>query len=314
VGEISIRRLEPEDVPEVLEVLRRALGETPLLKRTPELWAWKHVNNPFGPSLGVVAESEGRIAGVRALMRWDLRTPSGEVLRCLRPVDTATDPDFARRGIFTTLTEAAVDQATQDGFDLIFNTPNQSSGPGYLKMGWNAVGPIGVMARPLLRRGAPPPTNALPDPDSFFDRDLVEPSTALDRAPRGLRTPRTDDYVAWRFTAHPTARYRSVEQDGATAVLRPNVRSGRKELVISDLLGDARASLVRRVARRARAAYLAAWFSPGSPERRAAVAGGVLPIPGMRSLTLMARPLRDLSLDVFDLSNWDISMGDLELL
>lgn len=314
MGEISIRRLEPEDVPEVLEVLRRALGETPLLKRTPELWAWKHVLNPFGPSLAVVAESEGRIAGVRALMRWDLRTPSGEVLRCLRPVDTATDPDFARRGIFTTLTEAAVEQATQGGLDLIFNTPNQSSGPGYLKMGWKVVGPIGVMARPLLRRGVPPPTDALPDPDSFFSARLPEPSTAEDREPGGLRTPRTDAYVSWRFTAHPTARYRSVEHDGATAVLRPNVRSGRKELVVSDLLGDAHGSVVRKAVRVARAAYLAAWFSPGSPERRAAIAGGVLPVPGLRSLTLMARPLRDLPLDVFDLSNWDISLGDLELL
>jgi hypothetical protein len=34
----------------------------------------------------------------------------------------------------------------------------------------------------------------------------------------------------------------------------------------------------------------------------------------MRSLTLMARPLRDLPVDVLDPGAWDISLGDLELL
>jgi len=129
-----------------------------------------------------------------------------------------------------------------------------------------------------------------------------------------LRTPRTDEYLAWRFTGHPTARYRVVNRGEASAVLRPNVRSGRKEVVVSELLGPAGGGLVRDVARVARAAYLAAWFSPGGPERRAAVRGAIVPVPRMRSLTLMARPLRDLPVNVLDLGAWDISLGDLELL
>ena len=72
-------------------------------------------------------------------------------------MDTATHPDFQRRGIFSRLTEAAVEAARDDGVDLVFNTPNEKSGAGYLKMGWQEVGPIGVMVRPgigMLRKHA----------------------------------------------------------------------------------------------------------------------------------------------------------------
>lgn len=315
MGEIDIREMVPGDVDEVLGVLRSALGETPLLKRTRELWAWKHQINPFGESLVLVAESEGRLAGVRAMMRWDLMTRDGARLRCLRPVDTATHPDFERRGIFRNLTESMIEKATADGFDLIFNTPNQESGPGYLKMGWGEVGPIGVMVRPLLRRGAPAPASELPDPEIFIVGDAVPAGGAVeDREPLGLRTPRTPEYTKWRFSAHPTARYRSISGEGGGAILRPNVRSGRKEIVVSELHGPSPAKAVRHTAHVARAAYLVGWFSPGSPERRAALAGGLLPAPRVTALTLVARPLRDIPVDVFDMAQWDIAMGDLELL
>jgi len=303
------------DVPAVLEVLRLALGETALLRRTPDLWNWKHRHNPHGESLAYVAEVDGQVAGVRAMMRWDLMTPGGEVLRCLRPVDTATHPGFGRRGIFKKLTLTAIDEATEQGIDLIFNTPNSSSGPGYLKMGWQEVGPIGVMVRPLLRRGTKVTDQQAPNPEDFFT-GAGRPADAAptDRSPLGLRTPRTPQYFDWRFSQHPTAKYLRLDQAGQTAFLRPNVRSGRKEVVVSDVIGDQPAPVVRRAAKVSRATYLAAWFSPASAERSAAIRGGLIPVPGVRALTLMARPLRDLPVDVLDLSNWDISLGDLELL
>jgi predicted N-acetyltransferase YhbS len=313
---VRIRPFRADDVDEVLEVLRAALGESPILKRTPELWAWKHVHNPFGRSLVLLAETEGQIAGVRALMRWDLRMPEGGLLHCLRPVDTATHPKFERRGIFRQLTETAIEQARQDGYDLIFNTPNAQSGAGYLTMGWQPVGPIGVMLRPLLRAGVSPSHDLAPDPLYFFEppaeRFRVVPGS--DREGTGLRTPRTPEYLEWRFLSHPYVPYRSFFVDGSVAVVRPNLRNGRKEVVISDLLNNPTARLVRHVARGSRARYLAGWFSQRSPERKAAVGGGMWPVPRVRSLTLVAQPLRPLPIDVFKLESWDIALSDLELL
>ena len=313
---ITLRPYQDDDLDEVLNLLRDSLGETSLLQRTPELFAWKHLDNPFGRSIILVAEAEGIIAGLRAFMRWELNTPSGETLRCVRAVDTATHPDFQRRGIFSRLTEAAIEAAREDGVDLVFNTPNEKSGAGYLKMGWQEVGPIGVMVRPglgLLGRrnaeGIPKIEEVLPGSEPLGDLPPV-----TDRQPRGLRTPRTDRYLRWRFTAHPTARYAAVAAAEGTAVVRPNLRGGRRELVLSELIGPGLAAAARATGRRSRADYLVGWFSKGSPERSAALAAGLIPIPRVAALTLVARPLRTLPMDVASPASWDLALSDLELL
>ena len=166
---VVVRPFEDADLAGVLDLLRSSLGESAVLERTPELFAWKHLDNPFGRSLLLVAEDEARpdrpIVGLRAFMRWELVTPGGDRVRCVRAVDTATHPEYQRRGIFRRLTLSAVEQAEADGVDMVFNTPNPKSGAGYLSMGWQEVGPIGVLAMPgrgLLRRR--PDAAVVPDP------------------------------------------------------------------------------------------------------------------------------------------------------
>ena len=312
---ITTRELEEGDVVSVLDLLRASLGEPPLLRRTPELFAWKHFDNPFGRSIAVLAEADDRIVGLRAFMRWDLLTMQGSTIRCVRAVDTATHPEYQRRGIFRRLTEEALELAVAKDVDLVFNTPNEKSGAGYLSMGWKEVGTIGAMARPSPRLM----TDRRPGPVTEPERFLVDPKPALplavaDRTPRGLRTPRTDAYLRWRFGSHPSARYFRVDSGDATAVVRPNVRRERRELVVADVFGPRPAAAIRAAVRRSRAGYVAAWFSPGSPERAAAVRSGLVPVPGVTALTLMAKPLRELEVDVTSMASWDLAISDLELL
>ena len=313
--DMEIRPARPEDVSGILEVLTAALGETALLRRTPELWAWKHMINPFGPSIVLLAWFGDRIAGVRALMRWDLFTDHGHQVRCVRPVDTATHPDFERRGVFKALTLQAVDLARETGIDLIFNTPNPRSGAGYLSMGWREVGAIGVLARPRFGRAIRPDSEDLPSLEEIAPGTTqFRPIERPDRQPRGLRTPRSFDYQHWRFGSHPTARYGSIEDGDGAAVVRVGVRSGRTELVLSDLLGGAGRRAISRAAATNRGSYLAGFFSKGSPERSAAVRAGMLPVPRLKTLQLVAMPLGELDTDPFDLRSWDIATSDLELL
>jgi len=315
VSETSTREATPEDVDQILEVLKAALGETPLLKRTRRQWSWKHEVNPFGRSIILLATSGDRIAGVRALMRWRLLAPSGTVIDCVRPVDTATHPDFERQGIFRRLTLEALDLARDQGVHLVFNTPNARSGAGYLSMGWREVGNIGALVRPRLGRAVAASGNAAPSlADVVPSAGAFQPVDVQHRPPRGLRTPRSLEYQAWRFGAHPTVRYGIVGSEGGGAVLRPGVRGQRAELVLSDLLGTAGPAEVRRAGRANRTRYMAGFFAKGSPERRSAVAGGMIPVPGLDALRLVALPLADVDIDVFDLGCWDIATSDLELL
>ncbi|HEU4916667.1 MAG TPA: GNAT family N-acetyltransferase [Acidimicrobiia bacterium] len=315
---IEIREYTDQDQTEVLEVLRSALGETALLRRTAELWAWKHELNPFGRSLALVAVSGTKIVGVRAFMRWELITPTGETVRCVRAVDTATHPDFQRKGIFRNLTLTGVDLARSEGVQLVFNTPNPKSLAGYLKMGWREVGKIGVLVRPslrMLRRSdAPPETEYLRNEKQYLRNEDPIFAGISDRPPLGLRTPRSEPYLTWRYQRHPTARYSPIGVDGTTAFLRSNVRSGRRELVVSDVIGAAARPAYKKVIEKSTADYVVAWHNKRSPERRAAISVGLLPVPRLKVLTLVANPLLDVPEASAGLDSWDLSLGDLELL
>lgn len=317
MAEMAIRQAVGPDLPAILQTLRAALGETVLLRRTPQLWEWKHEQNPFGRSIVLVASEGGRIAGVRALMRWDLDTPTGDVIRCVRAVDTATHPDFTRRGIFRALTESAVEEARALGTHLIFNTPNDKSGPGYLKMGWSEVGGLGLQVRPTFRFTTPVDHETLPEMATLAPaaQTAGEIPTIAVRAPRGLRTPRGAGYISWRFGSHPTASYGWSSDDGSNGfVLRASRRGRFNELVLSDVLGHPPGTSLSRGLRGTRAHYVAGWFSPGSPERSIAIKSGLIPVPGVKTLKLVVRPLTDLPIDPTSLDNWDVATSDFELL
>lgn len=308
----AVRLYVDDDMPEVLDVLKAALGEPPGLQRTPELFRWKHIDNPFGRSIMLVAELDGRIAGFRAFMRWRLSASDGTVVECGRAVDTSTHPDFQRRGVFRALTEAGVDRAAEEAIDLIFNTPNAKSGAGYLSMGWHEVGPVGVMVRPRLpllwrKRGAWEST-----PSERFDAAAL--SAVLTRSARGLRTVRTPEYLAWRFSSHPTARYLVETRPDGAAVGRLSTRYGRRELVISEMGGPGGHRAARSLVHRHRPDYAVGWFSSDSAERSQAIRAGLVPVPRVAALTLVARPLTTLSVNTTSPENWDLSLGDLELL
>jgi N-acetylglutamate synthase-like GNAT family acetyltransferase len=317
MSEVQLRQATTDDVAGILDTLKLALGETPTLRRTPELWNWKHQANPFGRSIVFVASDGATIAGVRALMRWNL-VWRDDLVRCVRAVDTATHPKYRRQGIFRSLTELALDAATEDGVNLVFNTPNEQSSPGYLEMGWSRVAQVGVQLRLRLGRAessdplaAPAMTRLAPG----FAPIGEMPSEFEEGPAGGLRTPRSDRYLTWRFHQHPTASYGWLEDSSRSGMVgRASTRNGRSELVVSDLFGSPRPSVIGRAARSARSRYLAGWFSPASSKRRVAIRGGLLPIPGVRSLQLVARPLSDLPMNPLTLDTWDIATSDLELL
>lgn len=248
-------------------------------------------------------------------MRWELADANGCPVKCVRAVDTATHPEFQGKGIFRSLTLAAVEEARSRGIDLIFNTPNEKSAPGYFKMGWREVGWLRPLIRPRIGPTAKSSPNGPPDlaqvlPIAGPVLDLESPG---DREFFGLRTPRTTAYYQWRFAGHPAARYGWVasEREPGGAVVRCGVRSGRTELTVSEL--TAGADCLRRIARKHHARYMAGVFGGGSPERRAALNAAMFPVPGV-GLRLVANPLTELGVDIFDRTNWDLAMSDVELL
>lgn len=206
-----IRKATPEDIPAIVQLLKASLGDVSSTKSVA-YWNWKHVNNPFGSSPVLVAEENGTLIGVRAFMRWDW-IEGATLYRALRAVDTATHPAHQGKGIFRKLTMQMVDEATREGFDFIFNSPNAQSTPGYLKMGWEVWGRMSIWIRVRLFPAVYKESYFLDCHQKLinFDFNVIK----NEHFASGLHTPVTGGFLAWRYRDCPVKKYALHEQGAA---------------------------------------------------------------------------------------------------
>jgi len=333
---------------EVLAAVSSSLPGNEATRKTEEYWRWKHIDTPFGWSTGAVALSDpgAAVVGVRSFMRWKLMQPGyehgGEVLSAVRAVDTVTSEAWRGKGIFKGLTAAAINDLQRERVDLIFNTPNQNSAPGYLNMGWKCVGSVALFVRAvrplrMIYRLLNSQTGAssawttqdvqeLPLWANLEDNSevvAVVRSHELARRSTGLRTPRTPSYLSWRYGAHPQAKYRGFlhrvgGQVIGVAVVRVNMRLGLRELVLAELWAEGASirtlsELLGALCKASDCDYVLAHFSAGSVEHEAIRRCWFVNVP-QRRMRLFSRALgQPLPCNIFSMEAWDLSLGDLEL-
>lgn len=122
-------------------------------RKSAALWRWKHQQNPAGQSLGLAAyDGLGNLIGLRPFMRWRLVDAACRPVTAVRAVDTAVALQWRGHGIFSALTRCAVEQLIDNRIELVFNTPNEKSAPGYRKMGWRLLGHPTVWVAPRIGR------------------------------------------------------------------------------------------------------------------------------------------------------------------
>ena len=334
----EVREYQTADEAEVLTLLGQALGDGRAFARTSAFWQWKHFQNPFGPSLMMVAVSRG-VLGLRAFLRWQFHVGT-QTLSAIRAVDTATHPTHRRHGVFATLTHRTVERARDEGVDLIFNTPNQQSLPGYVKLGWSYVGRPPMLVRVLrplrVARGVFRRRPQTSDPWPVVRAPVMPIAELLskgeclkgllvenDRLCGGFRTARSVEFLHWRYAAAPSLRYYACWSGGnavtAAAVLRPNRRWGLREIVLCELFlsrtGLAQAAcLVRDLVAAVDADYIVAHAAPGSAQAQALRRAGFIRLPRVGP-NFTVRPLSRLAsgFGATSLGQWELSLGDLEV-
>ncbi len=325
---IAVRPATDADRPAVLELLAASLG----WERDAtfaEFFDWKHRQNPFGPSPAWVAVDDGDVVGFRTFLRWQFDHPDGRPRRAVRAVDTATAPAYRGRGVFRMLTTTAVEALTDEGADFVFNTPNASSRPGYLRMGWTTVGRLPLEARvsgvagALRMRNArvaaarwPVATSAGVEAPALLADERVPGLLDTIGTPTGLRTTTSPAHLRWRYGLAALG-YRAIAIDDdpgqGLAVFRLRRRGGAVEAGVSEVLvpdGAAAAErhLLRRVARESGADYTIRLGHAGRWRPR----GGFVPLPRQGPL-LTWRPLADASPPP-RLADLELRLGDVELL
>lgn len=92
----------------------------------------KFIKNIYGPSVLVVVYIDDVPSAARALWRNDIE---GE--EAYQPGDTCVLENCRGKGVFSNMTKKAIASLPKSA--IIYNFPNPSSFPGYIKMGWTLV-------------------------------------------------------------------------------------------------------------------------------------------------------------------------------
>ena len=311
---IRVRRASPDDIKTAVEIAGTALSWDPT-EPNEAFFRWKHIDNPAGISPMWFAFAGDQGAGFRSMMRWDFVHDRTTPIRAVRVVDTATLPDFRRRGIFRTLTMAAVEELTTDGVDFVFNTPNPESRAGYLTMGWQDVGRIPVRFFPSRLKGPSrtirarvaarkwsEPCSAGDSIDLLAD-ELAEQSGTLKA--RGLATSHTSEYFRWRYGFEPL-HYRVIRTNAASAVVRVRQRGPAVEVVVAELLATSRMK-AEAVLRKVRGEI--------DGDHILVAGGGLAPLPPMLPLPRVGPVLavRSMASHAPTRAELRLSLGDVEL-
>jgi GNAT superfamily N-acetyltransferase len=320
--ELVVRAASAADRLYILDLLARTLGWE-RTERSSELFAWKHDQNVFGASPAWVAWDGHRLSGFRTFLRWDFEL-NGETVRAVRAVDTATDAAVRRRGVFRRLTEQALDALRADGVAFVFNTPNEQSRPGYLRMGWEIAGRVPLAARPtglggivrMARARVPAELWSASGAGGESAPSVLDAtgsiSELLQSQPRTGRmtTRRTLEYLRWRYGL-PLLDYRAAVMPGGVAAgvafFRVRRRGPAREAALCDVLvpgedpSGAR-HLIREVTKCARADYV---LRVPAPRDRG------IPLP-RQGPVITTRTIEGCAPAVPE--GWALSLGDLELL
>lgn len=215
-----------KDLPEVVKLINMNLDP----EMTEEFFKWKHYENPFGRSYGLVALDNEKIIGLRMFMFWRFANPlKGDNVLAIRPVDTVTDVNYRGRGLFKKLTLQGIEECSGK-YDFIFNTPNENSRPGYIKMGWESYEKIGhfkIGVVNLFKQGMnyEEVTNV--------PEKLLKPKTPHDI----YSTKKSIDFLSWRYR-DPQYRVAAFEEDGCYVIYKIILVKGLPFVLVLELLGD----------------------------------------------------------------------------
>ena len=103
---------------------------------------WLYRENPCGTVVGFDAWEGATLAAHYVCIPVDA-VLDGVAVRALLSLNTATDPDFQGRGLFTRLAEATYELGARLGYGAVYGVANVNSTPGFLrKLGFTLVRPL----------------------------------------------------------------------------------------------------------------------------------------------------------------------------
>jgi GNAT superfamily N-acetyltransferase len=129
---------EAGEVGKIVALFRDTVPDSP---STSEAYIrWLYFENPAGPIIGFNAWDGGNLAAHYVVMPTEAEC-AGRRVKAALSLNTATHPNYQRRGLFVRLAEATYDECRRRGLHHIIGVANANSTPGFLsKLRFQEVG------------------------------------------------------------------------------------------------------------------------------------------------------------------------------
>jgi GNAT superfamily N-acetyltransferase len=137
--DIEVRDTEPDrrTIEAHRGIFARCFPDAPHF--STEYLRWLYTENPAGTVVGRDAWLGDQLAATYVTVPARLSLEGRERLGLLS-INTATDPNFQGRGLFTLLARSVIERAQERGFACIYGIANANSTPGFVrKLGFNLV-------------------------------------------------------------------------------------------------------------------------------------------------------------------------------
>ncbi|TKK65023.1 GNAT family N-acetyltransferase [Ilyomonas limi] len=322
---MNIRSATSADKPAIITLLKQSLGESTIPK-SEALWSWKHEQNPFGESYVLVAEEAGELIGLRAFMQWQWQW-NNTVYKAIRAVDTATHPAHQGKGIFKKLTLQQAEACKQQGVSFVFNTPNEQSKPGYIKMGWIEQGKMPLKIKLRLSDAWLPftknKTKKIIAPQNWNEAPLDRVSNSITDC---ITTVLTPEYIKWRYANNPLFNY-NYFTDGEQFIVITRLKSHAfaDELRITDFIllnnkanvqyiNKTVAALLRRFCSKHHIGFITLSGRQYLQYQPYFKWMGIVPVKAAGPIITLKNLNLNGSFDSFlNTANWSYSLGDMEL-
>jgi hypothetical protein len=127
-------------IPLFEKVYGRPMGKT----ESYQHWVWEYLQNPAKPISIMLAWHGKRLVGHYAVNPVRAWAQDKELLVALS-LDTMTDEDYGKRGIFSETAKCLYDQLVTNSVSFVFGFPNARSKGGFLKhLGWHIISPSAI--------------------------------------------------------------------------------------------------------------------------------------------------------------------------
>ena len=99
---------------------------------TSEVFSFWYKKNPEGAVISYNAFDKGIMVAHQSFIP-ERMSVNGRVVKCLRSMAVVTHPDYRGQGLFSRLTNMAVEEAERQGYEFVYAVTNENSFPIFIK-------------------------------------------------------------------------------------------------------------------------------------------------------------------------------------